>query len=350
MKPLELKFLLRPAIKALKPYSSARQEFIGGTKEMILLDANENPYPSEVNRYPDPMQWEFKKVIAQWKNCSPEQLFLSNGSDEVIAHLITAFCEPKEDHIILVPPTFGMYAVAANILGVTQKNIPLTIDYQLDTKSILEQADSHSKVLFIPTPNNPTANSFKKGAILELVEKFPGIVCVDEAYAEFAQANSFVNQLKSFSNLVVLQTFSKAQGMAGIRLGITFAHKDIVTVLNKIKAPYNLNYLTQKAALAQLKAQDKIQEQVAVLLTERDRLIAEIEAIGFVEKVFPTDANFFLIRVDDSLKRYTQLLKNGIVVRHTSKQLLCENTLRITVGLTKENDALLAALRKMDAQ
>lgn len=349
MKPLELKLLLRPAIEALKPYSSARQEFMGDTNEMILLDANENPYPSELNRYPDPLQWDFKKEIAQWKNCSPEQLFLSNGSDEVIAHLITAFCEPKEDHIILVPPTFGMYAVAANILGITQKNIPLTIDYQLDIKSILKQADRHSKVLFIPTPNNPTANSFNNEVILELVEKFPGIVCIDEAYWEFTKAKSFVYELQSFPNLVVLQTFSKAQGMAGIRLGITFAHKDIIKILNKIKAPYNLNYLTQKVALAQLKAQDKIQEQVAILLSERDRLIAEIETIGFVEKVFPTDANFFLIRVDDSHKRYTQLLKNRIVVRHTSKQLLCENTLRITVGLTNENNALLAALRKMDA-
>jgi len=348
MKPFELNSILRPSIKALQPYISARQEFIQGDQEMILLDANENPYPSEVNRYPDPLQWELKQAIANWKLCQPEQLFLSNGSDEVIAHLITAVCEPGEDHIVLVPPTFGMYAVAANIIGVSQVNVPLTNTFELDVKTILSQVNARSKLLFIPTPNNPTANGFSAEAIIELLEGFPGIVCVDEAYVEFAKAESFVSKINEYSNLVVIQTFSKAQGMAGIRLGMTFAQKELIAVLNKIKAPYNLNYLTQKAALNQLKQQNRIKEQVQILLTERDRLMQDIKTLRFVETVFPSDANFFLIRVDDSQKRYTQLLDQGIVVRHTAKQLLCENTLRISVGLPNENKALWAALTKMD--
>ena len=348
MKPFELTSLLRPSIKALQPYSSARQEFIQGDKEMILLDANENPFPSEVNRYPDPMQWELKKALAKWKKCQVEQLFLSNGSDEVIAHLITAVCEPGHDHIVLVPPTFGMYAVAANILGVKQINVPLTPNFELDVNGILSKVNAQSKLLFIPTPNNPTGNSFSTQAIIQLLEEFPGIVCVDEAYVEFAKAKSFVSKINDYPNLVVIQTFSKAQGMAGIRLGMTFAQPDLISILNKIKAPYNLNFLTQKAALDQLQQQSRIAEQVQLLLAERNRLIQAIGSLDFVACVFPSDANFFMIRVDDSHKRYAQLLAQGIVVRHTAKQLWCENTLRITVGTPEENEMLWTALKKMD--
>jgi histidinol-phosphate aminotransferase len=348
MKPLALTSLLRPSIRAIKPYSSAREEFVCGDKEMILLDANENPYPSAVNRYPDPLQGELKKALSAWKKCEPNQLFLSNGSDEVIAHLMTAFCEPGEDHIVLVPPTFGMYAVSANILGVAQKNISLTADFQLDVEAILKVSNAHSKLLFIPTPNNPTGNSFKQDDLLTLLHSFPGLVCIDEAYAEFSKAESFISKLKAFPNLVVMQTFSKAQGMAAIRLGMTFAHQELIAVLNTIKAPYNLNILTQQAALAQLPKQATIESQVATLLDERDRLMEAIATLGFVEKVFPSDANFFLIRVDNSQKRYEELLDHGIVVRHMAKQPMCQNTLRISIGLPEENEALLVALHKMN--
>jgi histidinol-phosphate aminotransferase len=350
MKPLALDSLLRPSICAIKPYQSAREEFIGGDKEMILLDANENPYPSGVNRYPDPLQSELKKALSIWKKCDPNQLFLSNGSDEVIAHLITAFCEPTLDHIVLVPPTFGMYAVTANILGIAQKSIPLTAHFQLDVEAILDALNAHSKLLFIPTPNNPTGNSFKHKDLIQLLESFPGLVCIDEAYIEFAKAESLVSKLNRYPNLVIMQTFSKAQGMAGIRLGITFAQKEVVSILNTIKAPYNINALTQKAALTQLEEQGKINTQVATLLNERDRLMEAIASLRFVETVYPSDANFFLIRVDNSQKRYEELLNNGIVVRHMGNKPQCENTLRISVGKPEENEALLLALDKMNKE
>ena len=347
MKP-KIKKFVRKSLLELSPYQSAREEFVNDGREMILLDANENPFPTAVNRYPDPMQIELKSRIANWKSVDPNQLYLSNGSDEFISQIIMACCEPSKDHILILPPTFGMYKVAARTYGVAVKEVPLDASFQLDVDAILKASDGQSKILFIPTPNNPTANCFKASAIEHLIEEFPGLVVVDEAYAEFTEHNSFVGLINRFTNLVVCQTFSKAQGMAGARLGMTFADPDLITFLNRIKAPYNLNSLTINAALQRLEEQELVKEQVAFMLKERLRLEAAFEEIEFIKTCFPSDANFVLIRLDDSSLRYQQLLDQGIVVRNPSKNTACENTLRISVGLTEENNALINALRKMD--
>jgi len=347
MKP-EFRRFIREQLLELKPYQSARQEYINDGKPMILLDANENPFSTICNRYPDPMQTELKSKIAQWKGVRVEQLYLSNGSDEFISQLILACCEPKKEHILIVPPTFGMYQVAARILGVSVKEIPLKEDFQLDVKAILGTANAASKLLFIPTPNNPTANSFNSKDLEKIIQEFPGLVVVDEAYVEFTQQPSFISLLDSYSNLVVCQTFSKAQGMAGARLGMAFAHPELITFLNRLKAPYNLNTLTINAALKRLENQGEIQEQVDFLIRERKRLETAFLNISFILKVFPSDASFILIRVDDSTLRYQQLIDHGIVVRNPSKNIACENTLRITVGLENENNTLINVLQTLD--
>ena len=347
MKP-EFRRFIREQLLDLKPYQSAREEYINEGRSMILLDANENPFSSDCNRYPDPMQTELKAKIAQWKEVRIEQLYLSNGSDEFISQLIMACCEPKEDHILIVPPTFGMYQVAAHTLGVSVQEIPLNESFQLDVEAILETANAASKLLFIPTPNNPTANSFNPNDLEKIIQGFPGLVVIDEAYIEFAQQPSFISLLDSYSNLVVCQTFSKAQGMAGARLGMAFAHPELITFLNRLKAPYNINTLTINAALERLENQEEIQKQVDFLLRERKRLETAFLDISFILKVFPSDANFILIRVDDSTLRYQQLLEKGIVIRNPSKNSSCENTLRITVGLESENNSLIKTLQTLD--
>lgn len=349
MKP-EIKRFIRQSLLELSPYQSAREEFVNDGREMILLDANENPFPSPVNRYPDPMQSKLKSRIASWKNVNTNQLYLSNGSDEFISQIIMACCEPSKDHILILPPTFGMYKVSARTHGVDVKEVPLDASFQLDVDAILEASNVQSKILFIPTPNNPTANCFKASAIERLIKTFPGLVVVDEAYAEFTEDNSFIRLLNLYSNLLVCQTFSKAQGMAGARLGMAFADPDLIAFLNRIKAPYNLNSLTINAALQRLEEQDMVKEQVAFMRKERLRLEAAFKSIRFIKTCFPSDANFVLVRVDDSSLRYRQLLDHGIVVRNPSKNTACENTLRISVGLTEENNALISALRTMDSQ
>ena len=347
MKP-EIRRFFRKSLLELSPYQSAREEFVSDGRTMILLDANENPFPSETNRYPDPMQRELKQKIADWKRVTTEQLYLSNGSDEFISQIIMACCEPATDHILIVPPTFGMYKVAARTYGVAVREVPLGADFQLDAEAVLEAADDHSKIIFIPTPNNPTANSFDVQALKNIIQEFPGLVVVDEAYIEFTDQASFIELLDSHTNLVVCQTFSKAQGMAGARLGMAFAHPELIRYLNRIKAPYNINSLTLAAALQRLEEQEQVQEQVAFMLEERKRLEAAFAEIGFIKTIFPSDANFVLVRVDDSTLRYQQLLDSGIVVRNPSKNTACENTLRISVGLAEENNALIRALRTLD--
>ena len=339
---------LRKSLLELSPYQSAREEFVNDGRQMILLDANENPFATSVNRYPDPMQTQLKREIASWRKLEEDQIYLSNGSDEFISQIIMGCCEPGEDQILIVPPTFGMYKVAAKIHGVGVKEVPLTSEFQLDVPSILNSADQKTKLLFIPNPNNPTGNSFKVEDIKTLIENFNGLVIVDEAYVEFAKAPSSLPMLNDYPNLMVCQTFSKAQGMAGVRLGMAFAHKTLIAFLNRIKAPYNINSLSLTAASEQLKKQDLVKEQVAILLKERSRLERVLQDLHWVVSCFPSDANFILIRVDDSALRYKQFIQAGIVVRNSSKSLGCENTLRITVGTPKENNTLIEVLQALD--
>ena len=338
----------RPEIVALKPYASARSEFKLGEKQMILLDANENPFDNGMNRYPDPMQLKLKKRLAEAKHLAIDQIFLGNGSDDVLNQLMIAFCAPGKDKAVLLPPTFGMYQVCANINGVETIEVPLTDDFHLDIKAISEVQSKATKIIFIANPNNPTGNCFALEDIRKIIEEFDGLVVVDEAYVEFATDKSVISWINDYHNLIVVQTFSKAQGLAGLRLGMAFAHSAIIDLMNKVKAPYNINSLTQKEILKRLEEQGLIQQQVHRIKLEKEQLMIEFESISFIEKVFPSDANFFLIRMDDSTQRYNELIDRGIVVRDSSKNLNCANTLRITVGTPDENNALIIALRSMD--
>jgi len=338
----------RPEIVALKPYASARSEFKLGEKQMILLDANENPFDNGMNRYPDPMQLKLKKRLAEAKHLAIDQIFLGNGSDDVLNQLMIAFCAPGKDKAVLLPPTFGMYQVCANINGVETIEVPLTDDFHLDIKAISEVQSKATKIIFIANPNNPTGNCFALEDIRKIIEEFDGLVVVDEAYVEFATNKSVISWINDYHNLIVVQTFSKAQGLAGLRLGMAFAHSAIIDLMNKVKAPYNINSLTQKEILKRLEEQGLIQQQVHRIKLEKEQLMLEFESISFIEKVFPSDANFFLIRMDDSTQRYNELIDRGIVVRDSSKNLNCANTLRITVGTPDENNALIIALRSMD--
>ena len=340
--------LTRPTIQAMQAYRSARSEFVASDREMILLDANENPFETGLNRYPDPMQTELKERLAKVKAVEPSHIFLGNGSDELINLLMVAFCEPKEDEILLVPPTFGMYQVSANLNGVACAEVPLISGFQLNVSEILAQATDRTKMIFIPTPNNPTGNRFPMKDIKAIVAGFPGLVVVDEAYAEFSPGETAIDWLADYHNVVVLQTFSKAQGLAGARVGMAFAHPDIIGVLNKIKAPYNLNILSQQAVFDRLDNADAVANEVQLMLKEKKVLVSTIQQLRLVKEIFPSDANFILIRVDDSQLRYKQLIDKGIVVRNPSNQYACENTLRISIGTAAQNKALIAAFKTMD--
>ena len=340
--------LTRPTIQAMQAYRSARSEFVASDREMILLDANENPFETGLNRYPDPMQTELKERVAKVKAVAPSHIFLGNGSDELINLLMVAFCEPKEDEILLVPPTFGMYQVSANLNGLACVEVPLISGFQLNVSEILAQATDRTKMIFIPTPNNPTGNRFPMKNIKAIVAGFPGLVVVDEAYAEFSPGETAIDWLADYHNVVVLQTFSKAQGLAGARVGMAFAHPDIIGVLNKIKAPYNLNVLSQQAVFDRLDNADAVANEVQLMLKEKEVLTSTIQQLRLVKEIFPSDANFILIRVDDSQLRYKQLIDKGIVVRNPSNQYACENTLRISIGTAAQNKALIAAFKTMD--
>lgn len=340
--------LTRPTIQAMQAYRSARSEFVASDREMILLDANENPFETGLNRYPDPMQTELKERLAKVKAVAPSHIFLGNGSDELINLLMVAFCEPKEDEILLVPPTFGMYQVSANLNGVACVEVPLISGFQLNVSEILAQATDRTKMIFIPTPNNPTGNRFPMKDIKAIVAGFPGLVVVDEAYAEFSPGETAIDWLADYHNVVVLQTFSKAQGLAGARVGMAFAHPDIIGVLNKIKAPYNLNVLSQQAVFDRLDNADAVANEVQLMLKEKEVLVSTIQQLRLVKEIFPSDANFILIRVDDSQLRYKQLIDKGIVVRNPSNQYACENTLRISIGTAAQNKALITAFKTMD--
>jgi histidinol-phosphate aminotransferase len=341
--------LIRANIKALKPYSSARDEYKdANVTEMIFLDANENPFENGVNRYPDPNQNNVKQLLSEIKGIDTRNLLLGNGSDEVLDLIFRAFCEPHKDNIITLPPTYGMYSVLANVNAVENKKVLLNKDFQPQVKQIIGAVDKNSKILFLCSPNNPTGNSFSEAIIRELLLKFKGLVVLDEAYIDFSAKESWLKNLDKYPNLVIIQTLSKAYGLAGIRLGACYASREIIAVLNTIKPPYNVNELTQQRAIKRLQEMDVIQNEVAQLVSERKRLHQELECcVRYIEKVYPSDGNFLLIKVDDATKRYNQLLKAGVVVRNRTTEALCENCLRISVGICEENQILLRALKSI---
>ncbi|PJB11948.1 MAG: histidinol-phosphate transaminase [Flavobacteriales bacterium CG_4_9_14_3_um_filter_40_17] len=343
-----LSALVRTNVLRLKPYSSARDEFKDFEQEMVFLDANENPFENGVNRYPDPQQRALKKALAEQKDVLTENILLGNGSDEVLDLIFRAFCEPKTDNIITLPPTYGMYGVLSEINAVENREVLLLENFQPEVSEVIKKIDTQSKILFICSPNNPTANAFDADKIEKMIVRFPGLVVIDEAYIDFSEKESWLARLNDFPNLIVTQTLSKAYGMAGIRLGICYASAEIIAVLNKIKPPYNVNKLTQIKAMERVLDVAGVQQEVKRILQERNILLEALKKIEFVKKIYPTDANFVLIRVDDSAKRYTQLLEKGIVTRIRSSQPLCQNTLRITIGTSAENKKLITALNQMN--
>lgn len=333
--------LVRENIKRLKPYSTARDEFMGVAD--VYLDANENPFPSNYNRYPDPLQRKLKDKIAEIKGLPADQIFLGNGSDEAIDLLIRAFCEPSRDSILITEPTYGMYRVCAEINDVTVKSILLTPDFDLDTESVEKQLNPSVKLIFLCSPNNPTGNLLSKKKIVELTQSFKGIVVLDEAYIDFADESGFVSQLASYPNLVILQTFSKAWGLAGLRIGMAFASKEIIGVLNKIKYPYNVNSSTQHLVLEKLHQVKEKNEQVEGIKAERLKVTDELSSIRFVKKIYPSQANFILIKMNQAKAVYQYLINERIIVRDRSAVALCDDCLRITIGTQEENKLLIQA-------
>ena len=339
--------LIRPTIKALKPYSSARDEFQGVSADMVFLDANENPFENGVNRYPDPHQNKLKTLLSEIKNVPTQNMLLGNGSDEVLDLIFRMFCEPHEDNVIILPPTYGMYEVLANLNAIETIKVPLSNNFRPEIESILNVSNAKSKILFLCSPNNPTGNSFSNAAVENLLNTFEGIVVIDEAYIDFSKQRSWLDRLEEFPNLIVTQTLSKAYGMAGIRLGICYASAEIIAILNTIKPPYNVNELTQNKAIENLNNVDLVKNQIDEILKERENLIEELNKINFISKIYPSDANFILIKVDDANKRYNQLISKGIVIRNRTNQHGCENCLRITVGTSIENKRLLKILKEL---
>ena len=347
MKDFNLNKLLRENIKTIKPYSSARDEYKDATDGMMFIDANENPYNTNVNRYPDPQQTSLKNRLSELKGVASHQILLGNGSDEVLDLIFRVFCEPNKDNVITLPPTYGMYDVLANINAIDNIKIPLELNFQPNTDIILESSNKQTKLLFICSPNNPTANSFEAKIVEELIGDFQGIVVIDEAYIDFSKHESWLNRLEEFPNLIITQTLSKAYGLAGIRLGICYASTEIISVINKIKPPYNINQLTQDEASKRLNKIEDVNNEVKSILKERNNLETKLKSIPFVKKVYPSDANFLLVKVDDADKRYEQLIKKGIVVRNRTTQPLCENCLRFTVGTKVENEKLIKTLKEI---
>lgn len=343
-KVFDIKKMIRPNVARLKPYASARDEFKDFEKEMIFLDANENPYNNGLNRYPDPQQVKLKTKIAEFQKLSISNILLGNGSDEILDMLFRAFCIPDHDNIIILPPTFGIYKVLANVNDITCKEVLLKPNYQINTKEVLKNINLKTKLIFLCSPNNPTGNLFEKESILELLKKFDGIVVIDEAYAEFSEADSWVDEIKNYPNLVVTRTFSKAYGLAGIRLGVCYANSEIIKVLNKIKLPYNVNQITQDKALQALENKDRICNKVADIKINKQVLLKGLEKVDFIEKIYPSEANFILVKVDDAHRRYKELLQKNIVVRNRSNEPLCENCLRFSIGTKTEILNLLKAI------
>lgn len=347
-----IKQLLRPHLLQLTPYSSARDEFSGTAS--VFLDANENSFGSatadDFNRYPDPHQRRVKRMLAHLKEVPADQIFLGNGSDEPIDLLIRAFCQPGQDHIIILPPTYGMYSVSANINAVEVREVLLRPDFSLDADAVLAQANANSKIVFLCSPNNPTGNLMEKKKVERLLQEFQGLVVIDEAYIDFSKEESWTCQLEKYPNLVVLQTFSKAWGLAALRLGVAFSSRELIDILNQIKPPYNISALTQEYTLRAITNRDKMKRQVSLILHERDQLMERLPKLAVVEEVYASEANFLLVKVAQARAVYSFLLEKGIVVRDRSRVKLCDECLRITIGTPDENEQLMEALEAYHAK
>jgi histidinol-phosphate aminotransferase len=340
----DLKDLVRENIWNLKPYSSARDEY-KGVKAEVFLDANENPYNTPINRYPDPLQGELKKQISNLKSVPSECIFLGNGSDEAIDLIFRVFCNPGKDNVLAIAPTYGMYEVCADINDVEYRKVLLNQDFQIDASKLLAACDSNTKVIFICSPNNPTGNNICRIEIEKVLESFQGIVVVDEAYSDFSSVRPFRLDLQQYSNIVILNTFSKAWGCAAIRLGMAFASSQIIELFNKVKYPYNVNLLTQLKASEVLSDVSKIQKRVNMIVEERMCLVDAFAQLPICEKIYPTDSNFFLAKVIGADEIYKYLVAKGIIVRNRNHVELCGDCLRITIGTNEENRKLLSALR-----
>ena len=340
--------LVRNNVKMMSSYSSARDDYNGGAnKNLIYLDANESPFKNGINRYPDNDHTELKKVVSNIKNINVNQIVFGNGTDEILDLIVRVFCNPDKDKIITLPPTYGMYDVIAKTNGVENIEIPLKSDFSIDIEKILSLKTSNIKILFLCSPNNPTGNSFDTNDLTDLIKDFSGIVVVDEAYIDFSSQKSLTNLIDKYENLIITQTMSKAYGMAGIRLGMGFSNQIISNYLNKIKPPYNINVLTERKALKELNNIDEIKKNIDLVLNQRKLLISCLEKLDFIDKIYKSDANFLLVKVDNAGLRYSQLLEKGIIVRNRSNQPLCQNCLRITIGTENENKSLIKTLNQL---
>jgi histidinol-phosphate aminotransferase len=340
--------LVRNNVKNMSSYSSARDDYSGGAnKNLIYLDANESPFENGINRYPDNKHKNLKTVISKNKNINVNQVVFGNGTDEILDLIVRVFCNPNKDKIITLPPTYGMYDVIAKTNGVENIEIPLKSDFSIDTDKILDLKTSNIKILFLCSPNNPTGNSFEINVLDNLIKKFNGIVVVDEAYIDFSSQKSLTNLIDKYENLIITQTMSKAYGMAGIRLGMGISNNKIINYINKIKPPYNVNTLTENKALKELNKIDEIKKNIDLVLNQRMLLLTSLEKLDFVEKIYKSDANFLLVKVDNADLRYNQLLEKGIIVRNRSNQPLCQNCLRITIGTKIENNSLIKTLNEL---
>lgn len=342
---ISLEQLVRPNIWKLAPYSSARDEY-SGKEAHVFLDANENPYNGPYNRYPDPLQRELKGMLKKVKGVPEENIFLGNGSDEAIDLAYRVFCNPGRDNVVAIAPTYGMYQVCADINDIEYRTVLLDENFDFKAADLLAACDNHTKIIWLCSPNNPTGNSLNRDEILKTIEGFEGIVIVDEAYIDFAQQLSMRQELPNHPNLIILQTMSKAWGSAAIRLGMAFASKEIIAIYNKVKYPYNVNQLTQEQALAMLKDPFEVDKWVKILMAERSRLMQAFMELPICEKIYKTDANFFLAKMTDANAIYNYLVDKGVIVRNRNKVQLCQNCLRITIGNRTENNELLAALRQ----
>lgn len=343
---MDLSKLVRPNIFALKPYSCARDEFKG--EASVYLDANENPMNAPYNRYPDPMQWELKDKIAKLKRVQPEQIMLGNGSDEPIDLAVRIFCEPKLDNIVAIDPSYGMYQVCADVNNVKYRKVLLNEDYTLNAERVLAACDANTKIVFLCSPNNPTGNLLNRSEMLKVVNGFEGIVVIDEAYVDFSSEASWLADLDKYTNIIVLQTFSKAWGLASVRCGMAFASPEIISFFNKVKYPYNINKLTQDFVSEHLDQVERKNEWVKMLLEQRSLLCKQLQALPFVERIYPTDSNFLLVKVLDANAVYNYLVDKGIIVRNRNTVSLCLGCLRITVGTKEENEVLMEELRKFN--
>ena len=344
---INIRKIARPSVRDLQPYASAKDEFKDFDQELIYLDANENPYDNGLNRYPDPHQLDLKQRISEIKKVPLENMLLGNGSDEILDMIFRVFFEPGKDNIIINTPTFGMFKVLSNVNNVPYKEVSLTSDFQLDTIAIKDAVGHTTKAIFICSPNNPTGNLMDDKAIKALLE-LGVLVIMDEAYIDFSGAQSWSQKLKDYNNLIVTQTFSKAYGLAGIRLGVCFADTEIIELLKKVKMPYNVNVLTQQTALKYLESEKVTEQQILEIVNNRQNLSNELLNISFVEKIYNSDSNFILVKVDDAERRYKELINKDLVLRNRSKEPLCKNCLRITVGSPKENKILLKQLHFLD--